>query len=55
MKDLVVAWQCKVSEPDDPQTNLLIIGNTLFGFTPSLKVIGLNADQVYHLLNNIYL
>ncbi|MFZ0632698.1 MAG: PQQ-binding-like beta-propeller repeat protein [Acidobacteriaceae bacterium] len=40
---LRVAWQYDTGEKGDLQTNPLIVGRTLFGFTPTGKVIALDA------------
>jgi quinoprotein glucose dehydrogenase len=40
---LVQAWRFDSDERGDPQTNPLVIGRTLYGFTPALKVIALDA------------
>lgn len=43
VRNLRVAWQFKSAEPGDPETNPIIIGRTLFAYTPSLKVIALDG------------
>ncbi|HEX3660525.1 MAG TPA: PQQ-binding-like beta-propeller repeat protein [Acidobacteriaceae bacterium] len=40
---LRVAWQYDTGEKGDLQTNPLIVGGTLFGYTPTGKVIALDA------------
>jgi quinoprotein glucose dehydrogenase len=37
------AWRFDSTERGDPQTNPLIVGRTLYGYTPALKVIALDA------------
>ncbi len=40
---LRVAWQYDTGEKGDLQTNPLVIGETLFGYTPTGKVVALDA------------
>src|SRR6202046_4774546 len=40
---LKVAWTFDTKEPGGLQTNPLIVGRVLFGFTPTQKVIALDA------------
>ncbi len=40
---LKLAWSFDTAEPGGLQTNPLIIGRTLYGFTPTQKVIALDA------------
>lgn len=40
---LQVAWQYNTGEKGDVQTNPLVVGRTLFGYTPKGKVIALDA------------
>jgi len=37
------AWRFTLDEPGDPETNPLIVGRTLYAYTPSLKVIALDG------------
>jgi quinoprotein glucose dehydrogenase len=37
------AWRFTIDEPGDPQTNPIIVGRTLYAYTPSLKVIALDG------------
>jgi quinoprotein glucose dehydrogenase len=39
------AWRFNSDEPGDPETNPLVIGRTLFAFTPALKVVALDATN----------
>lgn len=43
VQQLKVAWTFDTGEPGGLQTNPLIIGRTLYGFTPTQKVIALDA------------
>ena len=43
MRTLRLAWRYDMAEPGEPQTNPLIIDGTLYGYTPDLQVIALNA------------
>ncbi|WP_254063573.1 c-type cytochrome [Granulicella sp. S190] len=43
VKNLKVAWTFDTKEPGGLQTNPLIVGRVLFGFTPTQKVIALDA------------
>jgi quinoprotein glucose dehydrogenase len=40
---LELVWRVDIAEAGDPETNPLIIGRTLYAFTPSLKLIALNG------------
>lgn len=40
---LQIAWRVDIAEAGDPESNPLIIGQTLYTFTPSLKLIALNG------------
>jgi quinoprotein glucose dehydrogenase len=43
VNNLQEAWRFETHETGDPQTNPLIIDGTLYGFTPSLNLVALNA------------
>lgn len=43
VRDLKVAWQFDSAEAGDPETNPIIVGRTLFAYTPGLKVIALDG------------
>jgi quinoprotein glucose dehydrogenase len=43
VKGLTVAWTFETGEPGGLETSPLIIGRTLYAFTPTLKVIALDA------------
>lgn len=43
VQSLREAWRFTMDESGDPETNPLIIGRTLYGFTPTLKVVALDA------------
>ena len=43
VRQLKLAWRFDTGEPGGLQTNPLVIGRTLFGFTPTQKVIALDA------------
>ena len=43
VRQLKLAWTFDTGEPGGLQTNPLVIGRTLFGFTPTQKVIALDA------------
>src|SRR5262249_29785353 len=43
VRNLKEAWRLTSSEPGDSETNPLIIGRTLYGYTPELKVIALDG------------
>jgi len=40
---LKLVWRVDFAEAGDPETNPLVIGKTLYAFTPSLKLIALNG------------
>jgi quinoprotein glucose dehydrogenase len=41
--ELRLAWRFDMNEQGDPETDPLVIDGTLYGYTPALKVIALNA------------
>jgi quinoprotein glucose dehydrogenase len=41
--DLKEAWRFSMDEPGDPETNPIIVGRTLYAYTPGLKVIALDG------------
>ena len=43
VRTLKEAWRTVWSEPGDPGTNPLIVDGTLYGYTPALKVVSLDA------------
>lgn len=45
VSQLEMAWQLDISGQGDPQTNPLIIGKQLFGFTPGLSVFAADATN----------
>ena len=42
---LQLVWQFDEREEGDPETNPIVIGRTMFAYTPSLKVIALDATN----------
>jgi quinoprotein glucose dehydrogenase len=40
---LKLAWRFDAAEPGDPETNPLVVGRTLYGYTPTLNVIALDG------------
>jgi glucose dehydrogenase len=45
VRTLELAWQFQEPEGGDPETTPIVIGKTLFAYTPSLKVIALDATN----------
>ncbi|MFC3201738.1 PQQ-binding-like beta-propeller repeat protein [Alteromonas oceani] len=45
VSQLEIAWQMDITGQGDPQTNPLIIGDKLFGFTPGLTVFAVDATN----------
>jgi quinoprotein glucose dehydrogenase len=43
VRSLKEVWRFDSNEPGDPQTNPLIIGRTLYAYTPEIEVVGLDA------------
>src|ERR1700730_9378819 len=43
VRELKIAWKFDTNEAGESETNPLIIGGTLYGYSPGLKVIALNA------------
>lgn len=43
VRHLKLAWRFETGEPGESQTNPIIVGRTLYAYTPGLKVIALDA------------
>jgi quinoprotein glucose dehydrogenase len=45
VQSLHEVWRTTWNEPGDPETNPLVIDGTLYGYTPALKVVALEASS----------
>ena len=43
VSQLRIVWRFDMAEPGDSQTSPIVVGGTLYGYTPDLEVIALNA------------